>query len=247
MATKAAAPTKDAAKKEGTAVQRGKRRRASGETAAEEETKKASEELEEPVAPELPEERAKKWRTPGFSRMKTSWSEEEWVVIAQAHSAVEGRILRNFADAYQVMNEVYEIIRTPQVDGNGEPVRDQFGFVAWKRTQAGGFEEDWSKLGVRQKESLLFSITTRMFNWEQRAADAWGEAMFAKAQWEERFAIDYDAPLVGTIDDRNAKANIGARDEKYFALFLSLYSRKADAIVRSLALLGQRIKDSMAP
>jgi hypothetical protein len=86
-----------------------------------------------------------------------------------------------------------------------------------------------------------------MFGWEQRAADAWGEAMFAKAQWEERFAIDYDAPFTGTIEDRTAKGNIGAREERYFAIFLSLYSRKADAVVRSLALLGQRLKDSMAP
>ena len=69
--------------------------------------------------------------------------------------------------------------------------------------------------------------------------------MFAKAQWEERFSIAFDAPMSGTVDDRRAAGNIDAREERYFAIFLSLYSRKADSIVRSMELLSQRLRDSM--
>lgn len=240
-AKKAAAATKKAAPK----AQRG-RRRASGQTPADEEAKKVAEKADEPIEEEvLPEEREKRFRTPGFSRMKVRWDDDDWVVVHQAQSAVDGRILHNFADAYEVMNEVYDIVRTPEVDDNGEPKRDQYGFVVWKQTVGGGFEEDYTRLSVKQRENLMFTITTRLFSWEQRAADAWGEAMFAKARWEERFSIGYDAPFSGTIEDRTAKGNIESTEERYFAIFLTLYSRKADALMRTMNLLGQRLKDSM--
>jgi hypothetical protein len=221
--------------------------RASGERASEEEARDQSEAMTEPIESEvLPEERERSFRTPGFSRMRTDWRSEDRTVIQAARAAVDGRVLANFADAYQVMHEVYDLVRTPLVDeATGEIRTDQWGFPLWKQTTSGSYEEDWTRLTLKQKENLLFSITTRLFEWEQRSADAWGEAMFAKAMFEERFAIAFDAPMSGTVDDRKAQGNIEAREERYFAIFLTLYSRKTEAIVRTLALLGQRLKDSM--
>lgn len=78
-----------------------------------------------------------------------------------------------------------------------------------------------------------------------RAADAWTESMFAKAQWEERFGIAYGAPHDGTIEDRTSYAKRDAAEERYFAIFAASYSRKADALVRVMSTLGQRLKDSL--
>lgn len=220
--------------------------RASGSTQAEEITKEESAKAEEPIAVELPEERERTFRTPGFARMRMDWRGEDRAVIQQAKSLVEGRIMRNFADAFEIMNDVYDLVRTPEVDeSTGEIMTDQWGWKVWKRLPSGGWDEDFTRMTRAQKEDFLFKITTRLFDWEQRAADAWSEAMFAKAQWEESYSISYDAPMHGTIDDRKAAANRNATEERYFAIFLSVYSRKADAIVRSLSLLGQRLKDSM--
>lgn len=220
--------------------------RASGETTAEEITKEESEKLEEPINPELPEEREKQFRVPGFQRLRINWRNDEWAIVQRAKDAVDGRITNNFLDAYQVMHEVYEVVRTPAVDTEtGEIQTDQFGFTIWQRTSSGSYEEDWTRLTRKEKENILFTITTRLFDWQQRAADAWGEAMFAKAIWEERFAIDFEAPMAGTVEDRRARGNKEAADEKYFAIFVTLYSRKADAIVRTMELLAQRIKDSL--
>lgn len=222
--------------------------RASGERASEEEAKEQSEAMTEPIESEvLPEERERSFRTPGFARMRTDWRSDDRPVIEHARAVVDGRILANFQDAYQVMYQVYDLVRTPEVDEEtGEVVTDQWGFPKWKTTVSGSYEEDWTRLTLKEKENLLFTITTRLFDWEQRAADAWGEAMFAKAQFEERFALAFDAPMSGTVDDRKAAGNIDAREERYFAIFLTLYSRKADSVVRTLALLGQRLKDSMS-
>lgn len=220
--------------------------RASGQTASSEEAMAEVEKMDDLTELDLPEERKKTFRTPGFSRMRVEWSKEDASVIERAHAAAEGMLVRNFLDAFELMGQVYDLVRTPEVDPEtGEAKVDQYGFRIWKQTSSGSFEEDWSKMTLRQKEHFLFTITTRLFDWEQRAADVWMEAMFAKAKFEERFAIAFDAPMSGTVEDRRAKGNIDAREERYFAIFMSAYSRKVEALVRNLALLAQRLKDTM--
>lgn len=221
--------------------------RASGQAAASEVAKVESEELGEHVAVELPEERRRRFRSPGFSRARIGWGNpDEAMVMARVQVTVQRRLLELFADAYEVINAIYDVVRTPEVDpATGETRRDEYGFVVWRTNAGGGYDEDFTRLTRAQREHFMFLLTTRLFDWEQRAADVWGEAMYAKAVWEERFAIDYDAPMEGTIDDRRAAANKSAADERYFAVYMSLYSRKADALVRSMNQLAQRLKESL--
>lgn len=188
----------------------------------------------------------KKWRTPGFQRMRLDWSSDDRDVLNRAKSTAEGRLYREFPEVYRLLYRVYDIVREKETDPKtGEIMLDQWQLPKWKKNQVGSFLEDFSKLGIKEKEDILFTITTHLVEWQQLAADAWGEAMFAKAQWEERFAMGYDAPMSGTIEARTAAGRLDSRDERYFALYVSMYSRKADALMRSVELLGQRIKDSM--
>ncbi len=230
--------------------------RASGELASTEEAEKQAEFGAEPlgVAPEsddltkppAPPSLQDVFRNPGWQRMRLDWRSEDGDRLRSVLRTVDDRVIENFADAFVLMHELFEVVRKPEVDADGAAMLDRHGFPIWKRTPAGGWEEDWTALGSREREQFLFQITTRLFDWELRAADAWGEAMFARAMWEERFSIDFDAPISGTIEDRTAVGKMGAADERYFALFVSLYSRKSESIVRSLNLLGQRLKDSMS-
>lgn len=202
---------------------------------------------EVPAEVTLPEETKFEFRTPGFSRMRTEWRREDHEVLISAQRIVDERIQAMFADAYQVMFEVYSIVRTAETDPvTGETVVDRFGFPVWKRLPSGAWEEDFGRLTTLNKEHLMFLLTTHLWDWEQRAADVWGEAMFAKAQWAERHAIAYDSPKGRlTIEDRTAKADADSAEERYFAIFFSLLSRRADAITRSMERLSQRIKDSL--
>jgi len=202
--------------------------------------------VQAPDSPAADDEKApRKWRTPGFQRMRLDWTTEDHAILDRAKATADGRLLREFPDAYRILNRIYDVVRTVATGPDGEPQKDQFGLAVWKKSQLGGFEEDFTKLSLKEKEDFLFSITTHSFEWQQQAADSWGEAMLAKAQWEERFSIGFDAPASGTVEDRTAHGRLDARDERYFALFLSMYSRKADALVRSIELLAQRLKDSM--
>jgi hypothetical protein len=178
--------------------------------------------------------------------MRLDWSSDDRDVLIRAKSTAEGRLQREFPEVYRLLYRVYNVVRAPEVDlKTGEIHTDQWGLPVWKKDQVGSYLEDFSKLGIREKEDILFTITTHLVEWQQLAADAWGEAMFSKAQWEERFSIGYDAPMSGTIEARTAAGRLDSREERYFAIFISLYSRKADALISSLTLLAQRIKDSM--
>jgi hypothetical protein len=227
-------------------VKSGQTRKA-GTTAAEETAAEEAEALTEPVEEAiLPDERERKFRTPGFHRMRTEWRGDDALVKHQVEYVIDQRVMKEWMDAYQVMNQVYDLVREPERDPDtGHPQKDKYGFNIWKRTPGGGYDEDFTRLTHAQRENLLFVLTTRMFEWEGRKERAWLESMLAKAQWEERFSIDFDAPISGTVDDRRAAGNKGAADERYFAIFVAGYSRRCEAIVRSMALLGQRVRDSI--
>jgi hypothetical protein len=96
----------------------------------------------------------------------------------------------------------------------------------------------------RRREHFLHQISAHLFEWEQASQDLWGEAMFAKAAWEERFAWGYTTSEGKTIDDRTQRARQASQEERYFAIYRTLLSRKADALVRSMQLINQRLKDT---
>lgn len=196
---------------------------------------------------DLPDERAEWFAAPGFQRMKTDWTGAERTQMQRVEGAIERKVYETFIDAWALMNEVWDVVREQAVnEQTGELRADQYGFKVWARDPlTGAFIEDWSRLTHRQREDFLFRITTSLFDWEQRAARLWTEAMFSKAMFTERFAIEYDAPMSGTIDDRNAVGNKKAAEDRYFALMQTSVSRRADAIVRTMNNLMLRLRDSM--
>lgn len=220
-------------------------RRASGEDSSADEARAQGEELDKTIEVPTPDDR-EVFRTPKFMRMRFNWaSDAERAVIEHARQAVDGVIWSEFHDAYLIMNQIFDIVRFPDVGEDGEPRRDLHGNIVWLKEPTGVPKEDFTRLTRSQKEHFIGLLTTRLFAWEQRAANMYTEAMFARAQFEERFSIAYDAPMSGTVDDRKARGNMDAAEERYFAIFKTSLSRRADAIVRSMDRLSMRLKDTL--
>lgn len=218
-------------------------RRQNDKTAGEEIVKGESETFEEPMNVELPEERERRFQRVGLSRLRIDWRGEDAMMMARVHQVVDTKLFEDFQDVYSIMFELYEVVREPVMDGD-QPQLDQVGFPVWRRTPSGNYVEDWSKLTSRQRERFLFQITTRLFEWQQRAIAAWAEAMFAKAVWEEAFSKGYES-LAGnkTVEARTSHAKVESADDRYFAIFVTYYSRKAESVVKTMELLSQRLKD----
>lgn len=202
---------------------------------------------EKTLVAEVDPERTMETKTPGFSRMRVDWNPHDAPIIASLRDIADGIIIKQFADAYEIMESVYDLARESEVDEEtGEIKVDKFGYKVWKRKPTGSFEEDFTRLTEAEILDLLFRITTRLFDWKQRAADLWGDAMFAKALWEEAMAIGFDAPQGRhTVDDRTQKGRLYSREERYFAIFQSLVSRRADAVVDSMELLNLRLSQRL--
>lgn len=191
------------------------------------------------------EDHTRELRSTGFSRMRTEWSGQDALQIASLRVIVDNAILQAFPDAFVIMNDLYDIVREPQVNSDGEVMVDAHGWPLWARTESGGYVEDYSRLGIKEREDFLFRITTSLFEWQQTKADLWGEAMFSKALWEETFARGFTHATGSrpTVDDKTNQARASATEERYFAIFRSLVSRRADAVVDGMQLIGQRLKD----
>jgi hypothetical protein len=190
-------------------------------------------------------DRTRELRTPGFSRMRLEWSGPDAQVLTTVMGAVQGALMRIFPMAYEVMHQIFLDVREPEVHpSTGEIMQDQYGFPMWKKKLTGTYIEDWSALTDRRREHFLHQISAHLFEWEQASQDLWGEAMFAKAAWEERFAWGYTTSEGKTIGDRTQRARQASQEERYFAIYRTLLSRKADALVRSMQLINQRLKDT---
>lgn len=224
------------------------RTRASGKTPGEEEAEVQAAELEAPFETAvLPEERTPAFDRTGFSRMRMYWRPEDAEIRRKMRAKVDELVLDAFLDAFMVADQIWDLVRQQEVDEvTGELRFDSAGNKVWKRLPGGGFAEDWTRLDHAEREGLLFTITMNLLIWKQRVADFQSDALFAKAKWTEMFAghFDrYDGSGKGTVDARNAHANVHTAQDRYFALYVSWLASRANAIVATMEVLGQRLKD----
>lgn len=219
--------------------------RANGRTAGEEIAREAMKDFDKTTEVELPDDRQRRFRTAGFSRMPTTWEGADAATMHSVHAQVSKLIDESFEDAFLLMYEIYEIVREVETDDQGNAVVDEHDLPVWKRTVTGRPVENWDRLTMKQRERFIFQIGTRLMDWKQRATEMWAEAMFSKAKWEDEFSIGYEE-LEGTkptIGDREARGRLVSREARYFAIYASYLSRKADAVVSVMEQLSQRLKD----
>ena len=218
--------------------------RASGRTPGEDEAKKQSEEFEATPGDKVEEPLS---LTRAFRRMRTDWNSPDRAFLDQIQAEVDSKIIDDFGQAFRIQFDIYSIVCDPVIDEKtGEVKLDKHGLPLWQTTPEGHQIEHWERITKAEADKLQYAIITKMFDWQQKRADIWGEAMFAKARWEEAYATAFDTANVkgkDTVEARNAVANRSAADHRYFAVLRSVYSKKADAIVYSLELLSQRLKD----
>lgn len=198
---------------------------------------------------DLADDRSREFTSLGQSRMRTSWLPGDEDDLTVVHRLVDEILLEQFGDAYLIMNDLYEIVREPKTGPGGVIETDRYGFTKWERSESGSYIEDYSKLGSKEIKDFLFKITTRLFDWEQKSATLWGDAMYAKALWEGRFSRGYldSRTTVGkTVEDRTQAGRDVAMADRFFGIFQSVLSRRADALVRSMTLLSQRMKDVLS-
>jgi hypothetical protein len=208
---------------------------------------------EEPMVSDPHPDRTHENTRAGFSRMRTNWVGDDARMIMELETLSDKIIRRRFAVAFAVIERIRAHVRTQAVSTRtGELLVYEDGTPQWEKDEYGVPVEDWTMLADRDRDALLFTIATHMFEWELAKGNTWFEAMVAKGQWEEIFSRGYtalpDHVVSGkpTIEDRTHHSQKNAANERYFALFESSLSRKADGVVRAMAGLQKVLENTRA-
>lgn len=206
---------------------------------------------EDPLAADIPPDRTRQFASTGFSRMHTGWSGDDRDKVLELE-ALAGEIVKDrFPVAYALMERIRRTVRTQAVDKHtGEFLAYPDGTPVWEKDELGIPVENWSLMNDTDRGDLLGIILTHMFEWELEAAGIWADAMYAKGIWEEKFAQGFTALPPGvvsgkpTIDDRTQWGHKNAVENRYFALFRSSLSRKADGILKVMRALQRHLENT---
>ncbi len=201
------------------------------------------------VEPSIPGDRTRMFTHTSFSRMRVTWKPDEQTQVAYVHSVCDQMLREQFPEVYWFLeHELYPMVREAQVDAvTQKPLKDAAGRPRWKHDDEGHVIERWDRLGDEERKQLLYTISTRLIGWRQQAATTWGSAMFAKGLWEVQFAQGYVTTPGSkpTIDDRTQFGRLGSVEERYFAIVMTIVSRRADALVRSMERIEEMLLKTM--
>lgn len=209
-------------------------RRANGRTVAEEATREVAKTADDPVDVQLPEERRVQFERTGFARMKLEWDPDDQIMMGKIHRAVDRMVDENFGDLLVTMYEIYDRVREPIETPEGKD---------WKRNPTGSYVEDWSVFTGKERTNLIYRLQMSIVDWTRRSEEVRAEALFAKANWEEAFAIGFESlkSTRSTVQDRENRARLESRQQRYFALYINYYSRVVEGYVRNMESLLLRV------
>lgn len=190
---------------------------------------------EDPGVPDPHADRTRQFTHVNLSRMRTTWRNEDRIPVEEAHRLADQQINAAFGPAFRLLDELFLKVRIPLTDEQGQVRTDRNGRPLWECDEDGTPREDWTVLSDRDRSHFLHVITTHIVGWQQDAVKLWGDAMYAKGLWEQTFAEGYSAPQGRlTIDDRTQWGHRAAEQERYFAIFKAVLSRRADAVIYSM-------------
>ena len=206
---------------------------------------------EEPLAADVHPDRTRQFANTSFSRMRTGWSGDDRDKVIELEALAGEIVKERFEVAFALMERTRRMVRTQAYDrASGELLAYPDGTPVWERDELGVPVESWELMSASDRGDLLLAIDGYMFEWEMTASDMWADAMYAKAIWEETFARGFTALPPGvvsgkpTIDDRTQWGHKNAAQERYFALFRSALSRKADSILKAMQTLQQHLENT---
>jgi hypothetical protein len=205
---------------------------------------------EDPVEPDIPPDRARGFTHTGFSRMRITWLDDDQERLAIVRATANDIIQAEFRVAFAVLDMLHRQVRRPLADSDGVVQTYDDGSPKWELDEYGVPTENWGRLDPRTRENAMHVIAVFLVEMELKAVDLWAEAMFAKVIWEEKFAKNFTAlpkdQLSGkpTIQDRTQWGHRNSTEERYFAVFCAVLSKKADALVRSMNRLYKLLENT---
>lgn len=164
-------------------------------------------------------------------RVALEWDEEDAEAIEFIKGEIEKLMAREFSQVRNSMERLMEKVRVPYPDGTPGYVTDQDGVPLL----------DWDSMSYRELESFAIESKVVSYAVQSKLSDKYIDAVFAKFTYDDAYDKAYTSQLSGTIGDKTAKAKRRTMDERWRALFRSLYHKRAQAEIDKYESLSRTV------
>lgn len=147
--------------------------------------------------------------------------------------SIEETLRNQFPQVFAIENQLLAKVRTPlpAYDGPG-----------WVMNKDGSYMEDWSRISLQDMEQFIQAATAEVFFSSQRVIDSYAEAVITKYTYDDAYDAVYSSTLTGTVGDKTAKAKRKTQDERWVALYKTLYYKKANELINRLETHVRRVE-----
>ena len=101
--------------------------------------------------------------------------------------------------------------------------------------------QDWSRVPTRELEDFVLAGSSEVYFAQSRLENDYAEAVFAKFTYDDAYDRSYSSQLSGTIGDKTARAKRRTMDERWRALFKTLYHKRAKSEVDAFESFVRRV------
>lgn len=166
-------------------------------------------------------------------KVKMDWTAEESSIVDEIKRSIDERIRAEYAQAFAIENKLLSKVRT--LVGYGPDAH-------WSMMADGSYVESWERLTMSDIEQFIQAASAEAFFAGQRVIDDYAEAVFAKFSYDDAYDHEYSSILNGTVNDKTAKAKRKTMDDRWRALYKSLYYKKAKEVVDRLDAHVRRVE-----
>jgi len=184
------------------------------------------------VVEEAPEQSLAVERIKTDVRVSMEWDDDDRDAVEYIKSKVDEGIAREFGGIRHLAESLRERAYIPNPPYLGE------GFQTYPD---GTPIQDWSRVPTKDLEDFVLAGSSEVYFAQSRIENDYAEAVFAKFTYDDAYDRSYSSQLSGTIGDKTARAKRRTMDERWLALFKTLYHKRAKSEVDAFESFVRRV------
>lgn len=166
-------------------------------------------------------------------RISVEWDEDDREAIDFIKRKIDEGIRREYAQVFAEEEHLLAKVRVPNPPGSTP---------GWQMNADGSYLEDWGRVTIKDMEMFIQAASSEVFFSSQKVINDYAEAVFAKFTYDDAYDAAYSSQLSGTIGDKTARAKRRTQDERWRALFKTLWYKRAQEVVGKLEAHVRRVE-----
>ena len=163
-------------------------------------------------------------------RLAIDWDEDDQAAVDFISGKVDELISREFGEVRRLTKELMEKTCVESPYGSG-----------WALGPDGHILQDWGRLTYSDLEQFVMAGSVAVYTSQAKLEESYQQAVFAKFTYDDAYDKAYTSQLSGTIGDKTARAKRRTMDERWCALFKTLYQKRARSEIEKFETLVRRM------